>query len=140
MIVKLYLPGKVVPKKRPVVNTQTKQGTLPKNYRKWKDLAIIELGKRWEHIQGNSVIKVAHIQLIFGGAQNGDPDNLAGSVLDALVQSKILKDDKIENIPLLLIRHDIKDPLGCKISLNVISWYTAVKFNVQTSEDLNNVF
>lgn len=136
----LYCAGKIVPKKRPLVNTTTKQGTLPDNYRKWKEAAKISLGKQWEHLHGNKQLVRAHITVIFGGAQHGDPDNLVGSVLDAMVQTDIISDDKIFNIPFLCVIHKPELVLGCEIKIKALQWSKHEVNRVKISEDLTNVF
>lgn len=138
-MIKLTCEGRIVPKKRPIVNTKSKQGVLPENYRKWKNAAIIYLGRQWEHLHGNEVILQAEIKVIFYGDQHGDPDNLVGSILDAMVQSNILDEDKIFNIPLLIVKHEPSNPLGCDILIKPLQWKPK-ELTLKVEQDLNNVF
>ena len=97
---KFTLSGAVIPKTRPRV---TRRGTfLPKRYREWKEEAIaILLSQR---ISFETMDKVAIAIELYGSAR-GDLDNIAGAILDALVQADIIVDDRISIVKELSIRH-----------------------------------
>jgi hypothetical protein len=59
-----------------------------------------------------------HISIAIGGRQRGDIDNIAGSVLDALVQSDILADDQLAVVGKLTIEHFPDLPLGANIQIS----------------------
>jgi Holliday junction resolvase RusA-like endonuclease len=96
----LSIDGQIVPKARPRV---TKNGTyLPENYRTWKQRAIRQL--RRQYVGG--LIERAEIEIILHGkhSRRGDCDNISGSLLDALVQAKILRDDNMVVVSALSVR------------------------------------
>ena len=96
------LNGPIVPKARPRV---TKRGAhMPENYRDWKEGAIAELSNQYQ----GEPLEWAEVTISLSGKHNrqGDADNVAGSVLDALVQSGVLKDDNMKRVPSLTIALD----------------------------------
>jgi Holliday junction resolvase RusA-like endonuclease len=95
----LTLTGRVIPKARPRHNGN--QSYLPSSYRDWKDSAITELRCQY---QGQQIAK-AEIAITIVGSARGDLDNLAGAILDALVQSGVLKDDSCKCVPRLIVNH-----------------------------------
>jgi Holliday junction resolvase RusA-like endonuclease len=95
----LTLTGRVIPKARPRHNGN--QSYLPSGYRDWKESAIAQLQCQY---QGQPVTKAA-IAIQIHGSTRGDLDNLAGAILDALVQSGILVDDRLSCVPKLTITH-----------------------------------
>ena len=93
------LNGPIVPKARPRV---TKRGShLPENYREWKDAAIADIESQYQ----GEPLEYAEVTISLTGKHNrqGDADNVAGSVLDALVQAKVLVDDNMKRVPSLTI-------------------------------------
>lgn len=99
------LDGAVVPKARPRV---TRRGTfLPQRYRDWKQQAIAALVS--QKTISEPLEKVT-ISIELYGSHRGDLDNIAGAILDALVQSGIILDDRVSLVKALSIRHlDEKD-------------------------------
>jgi Holliday junction resolvase RusA-like endonuclease len=99
-MIELILAGEIVPKARPRV---TARGTfMPHRYREWKDGAILAL--RCQYHDG-PLAKVESIAITLEGkhSRRSDGDNIAGSVLDALVQASILANDNLLAIPKLSI-------------------------------------
>jgi Holliday junction resolvase RusA-like endonuclease len=96
---KLTLTGRVIPKARPRHNGS--QSYLPSGYRDWKASAIAELCSQY---QGQPIPKAAIAITILGSAR-GDLDNLARAILDALVQSGVLKDNSCKCVPRLIVTH-----------------------------------
>lgn len=96
----LILVGKITPKARPRVSKG--HAYLPQRYRLWKESAIAELQSQWRL----EPLSKAKIEIIFGAkGQRGDLDNLAGSVLDALVQGGVILDDRLSCCPQLNIKY-----------------------------------
>lgn len=97
------LAGCIVPKARARV---TRNGTYhPHRYRDWKSATIftfraqaVELGLTTP-LSGVEIT----IQLLGKHPRRGDLDNIAGSILDALVQSGVLKDDSLSVVSSLAI-------------------------------------
>lgn len=81
------IPGAVVPKARPRV---TRNGTyMPPKYAQWKASAIALIqAKKLERVNPPYKIRVVLV-----GSHRGDVDNMAGSVLDALVQAGTIEGD-----------------------------------------------
>jgi Holliday junction resolvase RusA-like endonuclease len=97
------LNGVVVPKARPRV---TANGTfMPPRYREWKRDAITALTLQAIEMHLGQPLTHAAVSITLVGKhpRRGDLDNIAGSVLDALVQSGVLKDDSLSVVSSLAI-------------------------------------
>jgi Holliday junction resolvase RusA-like endonuclease len=108
-MIELHLEGDVVPKARPRV---TENGTyLPENYDLWKQSAIVDFTLQYH---GEALRDIAWISIVLSGkhSRRGDADNIAGSILDALVQSKAIAGDNLTIVPGLSIEliHSNKKP------------------------------
>jgi Holliday junction resolvase RusA-like endonuclease len=99
------LIGIVAPKARP----RFARGVafLPPNYRKWKDRAIVSLQLQ---NQLSPIDQPVAVTIVFQGDHKGDIDNLAGAILDALVQAAILKDDCLSIVRQLAVCHQPGKP------------------------------
>lgn len=91
----------VKPKARP--RFYNGRALLPEAYRDWKSDAVKRLRKQVK--PDFATIDKAAILVDLQGAIRGDLDNLAGGILDALVQAEILKDDRLSCVSELHIRH-----------------------------------
>ena len=107
------LTGNITPKARPRLGRGG--AYLPSKYRDWKEDAIIEL---LSQSRPSQPLEKATISIAIGGKQRGDLDNIAGSILDALVQAGILLDDRISVVSKLSIEHFAWLPPGANIELN----------------------
>jgi Holliday junction resolvase RusA-like endonuclease len=107
------LNGKITPKARPRLGNG--RAYLPSKYRDWKADAIAQLLTQSRPPQP---IDKASIAISVGRGQRGDLDNIAGAILDALVQSGILLDDRISVVNKLSIEHFPDSPPGASIELN----------------------
>jgi Holliday junction resolvase RusA-like endonuclease len=67
---------------------------LPENYRQWKQSAIAHLRGQYS---GDAPLDAADVVILLKGkhSRRGDLDNISGSILDALVQAEILRDDNL---------------------------------------------
>ena len=103
--VKFWLPGRVVPKARPRFHGG--KISLPRNYRGWKNTAYLEIiSQLQENGKSELLITKAEVEMQFIGSHRGDLDNLAGSLLDILCETKIIKDDRVSCISRLVIEHE----------------------------------
>lgn len=109
-IIKLWIPGNVVPKARPRV---TRNGTyLPKSYRAWRNHAEVEIYRQLSelNLQGKLPIQKANITCRFLGShrRNSDLDNLAGACLDALTLkgAGVIQDDRVSCVPKLNVEYE----------------------------------
>lgn len=86
------LTGEVVPKARPKINYKARTTYKCPKYRKWQDLNIKSLLK--QGVPDEPLENVA-IAIVFYGKHNRskDLDNMAGSILDILTASDVLRDD-----------------------------------------------
>jgi Holliday junction resolvase RusA-like endonuclease len=92
----LNLPPKG--KARPRV---THNGTyMPPEYQRWMSAAVLQLRKQWDQRPTLDTVDCLTVYL-WGREKRGDVDNLAGSVLDALVKAKVLANDGVRNVPAL---------------------------------------
>jgi Holliday junction resolvase RusA-like endonuclease len=99
-ILTFILNGAVVPKAR--ARHSGYQTYLPATYRHWKDTAIAQLRSQY---RGERPLPKAAVGIQIHGSARGDLDNLAGAILDALVQSDILVDDRISCVPHLEVTY-----------------------------------
>ena len=112
-MIELVLEGRVTPKARPRFTGKTTY--LPEGYRQWKDGAIAQitdqLPAHWQPLE--RVTATIHLH----GSHRGDLDNLAGAILDALVQAGVVVDDRLSCLPSLSIDHVPGDRAGATILL-----------------------
>lgn len=96
------LEGGIVPKARPR-GTAKGHHYLPKDYRQWKNSAIESLRSQFT---GDTIFDPVRVKVLLSGKHNrqGDTDNVIGSILDALVQAKILVDDNMAHVVEIAIR------------------------------------
>ncbi len=101
-VTRYRLVGKIVPKARPRFSDG--HAYLPERYRDWKDGAIAQIIDQSPPII--QPINRCTVQIeIYGKGQRGDLDNLAGAVLDALVQAMVIVDDSIGHVAGLNVLH-----------------------------------
>lgn len=99
--IKFSIPGAVVPKARARVTR--KETYMPSRYQQWKDDAIAEF--IYQNSNKPPIDYPVSIEVEIYGAVRGDVDNIAGAILDAMVQSNVLIDDRISIVPQLKITH-----------------------------------
>lgn len=115
-MIEFQLMGDIVPKTRPRVSFG--RAYMPQNYRDWKNGAIADLCQQY---QGESLTSLSGVLIALTGkhSRRGDLDNIAGSVLDALVQAGILANDNLVVVPKLSIelQYNKKQPPSTTIRL-----------------------
>lgn len=81
---------------------------MPPKYRQWKLGAIAEFKRQWGARGAITVPVAISISLRGKHSRRGDLDNVAGSILDALQDAGVLRNDNSKAVPSLLIRlaHD----------------------------------
>ena len=115
--VKFWLPGRVVPKARPRFHGG--KISLPRNYRGWKNIAYLEIiSQLQENGIGELFIGKASWKCNSLAATEGTQDNLAGSLLDILCETKIIKDDRVSCISRLVIEHEPGGVCGVWVKVN----------------------
>jgi Holliday junction resolvase RusA-like endonuclease len=100
------LSGDIVPKARPRMSQRQVEGKtksityMPQNYVKWKNSAIAVLAEQKLHYLLDMPIDYFKISILIKGNQNrnSDLDNIAGSILDALVQSRVIANDNLNHV------------------------------------------
>ena len=94
-ILSFTLSGEVVPKARPRLSLDRVH--LPMKYRNWKNNAIASLTKQKEGMEAEFPLRGVVIAICLRGKHHrgSDSDNILGSILDALVQAKVLKNDNM---------------------------------------------
>jgi len=105
----LVLDFRIVPQARP-----REGGRLPDRYRDWKRQATLLLANQWPH----QPLQQAAVAIEYWGPANADSDKLEGSLLDALVDAGVLKDDRLGNVPSLALEWVAKKPPGATIQLS----------------------
>lgn len=87
------------PMSKPRPRFQNGHAFMPANYRQWKDAAIAQFRTQYH---GEPIAKILCLRIhLYGTVARGDCDNLAGSVMDALVQAEVLVNDHVAVIPRL---------------------------------------
>ena len=102
MVYSFELNGPIVPKARA---RTTKNGTYhPRRYSEWKSGAIADISSQYR----GQPLEYAEITISLTGkhSRQGDCDNVAGSILDALVQAGVIVDDNMKRVPSLTIALD----------------------------------
>lgn len=117
---KLWIPGRIIPKARPRFHQG--RAMLPLNYRRWqnktylyvvaqiRDLAVTELP-----------FEKAAVEIQFIGSHLGDLDNLAGALLDVMTKTNIVKDDRISCIPKLILSHEPGETCGALLRVEAMA-------------------
>lgn len=103
-MIDFFIEGKIVPKARPRV---TIKGTfMPQAYRDWMQKTVWELTSLWREKYEGIKLKfplTLAIHLEGKHGKRGDLDNIAGSIMDALVKAEILSNDNVNTINHLTI-------------------------------------
>lgn len=100
-MIRIVLPGKVVPKARPRFSSRG-HVHMPPKYAEWKQNAVIDL-RSVRFIASRKVsLEITFINAIRG---NADCDNAAGSIMDALVESGVLAGDSVATIGKLVVEN-----------------------------------
>jgi len=108
----LWLPGKVSPKARPRVSNG--QAYLPSSYREWKRSTVLQLlSQLGDH--GSLPLARANVEIALTGKHRGDLDNLAGGILDVLVEVQVITDDRLSCVPKLVVTHTLNGECGATI-------------------------
>lgn len=113
----LKIEGNITPKARPRFNGRA---YLPSKYRNWKEQAIAQIQQQL--LVSHQPISKCGITLNLYGSLRGDLDNLAGAILDSLVQSGAIADDRLSIVRKLCISHEPSKIKGCQILIEVIYW------------------
>lgn len=123
--------GRIVPKARPRFNKET-GAFLPQRYRAWKNQAIARIHCQkppdWQPMDS------CRITIVFVGKhnKNGDLDNLAGAVLDALVSAEVIIDDRLSVVRELSLRfEESKDEATTEIEVIALPKKKTKKANQQ---------
>lgn len=101
---KLWISGRVVPKARPRFHAG--YVLLPKIYRGWKNAAYLEIINQLAEYNTIEIpIQKAAVEIQLVGKHVGDLDNLGGSVLDILTETKVIIDDRVSCVSRLVIEY-----------------------------------
>ncbi len=94
---------------------------LPLNYRRWQNKTYLYVVAqiRDRAITGLPFEK-AIVEIQFVGSHLGDLDNLAGAILDVMVKTNIVTDDRIRCIPKLILSHEPGDTCGAWVMVEAI--------------------
>ena len=112
----LWLDGRVSPKARPRVSNG--HAYLPSTYRKWKHDAVLELLCQLGSRDCLPIAVPVAVEIaLTGSSHRGDLDNLAGAVLDALVEASVLTDDRLSCVPKLVVTHTPNGKCGATIAI-----------------------
>lgn len=115
---KFWIPGRVVPKARPRFNGS--QAYLPSGYRGWKSAAYLEVLSQLTNQIKTLPIHRAAVEMQVVGSHKGDLDNIAGSVLDVLVEAEVLIDDRLSCVSRLVIEHEPTGERGVWVEISAL--------------------
>ncbi len=123
---KLWIPNRIVPKARPRFHQG--RAMLPLNYRRWQSKTYLYVEKllRDRAITGLPFEK-ATVEIQFIGSHLGDLDNLAGAILDVMVKTNIVTDDRIRCIPKLILSHEPGDTCGAWVRVEAMAGVVGTK-------------
>lgn len=104
MIIKLWLPGIVVPKARP--RFYQGKALLPLRYRRWKTSSVSQIITQCANIDTQLPLQTANVEILMHGKHNkrADIDNCCGAILDVLVQSGVLRNDNLAVVASLTVK------------------------------------
>jgi len=121
-VIKIWLPGAVVPKARPRV---TRNGTyLPRKYRDWRLLAEAEILSQVGERSMLPLSSPVAVKILLQGRNIGIVHNLVRSILDALVNSGVLKDDRTNCISCLAVDYDQRHKeIGAVVEVEPSTWF-----------------
>lgn len=117
LILNLWLDGRVLPKARPRVSKG--QAYLPSAYREWKRDAVLKLLCQLGNRDSFPIAVPVAVEIaLIGASHRGDLDNLAGAVLDALVEAAVLTDDRLSCVPKLVVTHTPNGKCGASVAIS----------------------
>lgn len=99
--VELVLEGNVPSKKNQRINTKSGLSFASKAFTDWQDAAIVDVRRQSRH-RFFAPVQVEVI-IYFTTLGKADVDNRLTSILDMLVDSMLLRDDKWESVPLMKV-------------------------------------
>ena len=96
-IVELKIEGNVPSKKNSRVRTRSGASIPSKAFKDWQDSALIQVRSQTR----NRLLKPVALEVIvyFGTNVRADLDNRVTSILDMLVESLLIRDDKWQDVP-----------------------------------------
>lgn len=89
----MILMGETPSKKNSRINTRSGRSFPNKRYTNWHRNARIEISRQIQRVPMLEDSCVLHIDFFHGDLRRRDSDNMVSSVLDLLVDSKIIADD-----------------------------------------------
>jgi len=96
-LIKFEIDGLIKPKVRPRFNGE--KVYLPEDYRRWREIATIEIVRQAREKGLEFPIKEAiYLGIEYHGHGQGDADNVAGAIMDTLVQARIVENDNLKHI------------------------------------------
>ena len=117
---KLWISGRVIPKARPRFHAG--YVLIPKNYRGWKNAAYLEIiNQLTDYTTIKLPIQKAAVEIQLVGKHIGDLDNLGGSVLDILTETKVIVDDRVSCVSRLLIEYKPSGDRGVWVEVKPLS-------------------
>lgn len=99
MTVELTLTGSVPSKKNSRINRRDGVSFPSKKFDQWQDVSLLQVRQQTRQRFYNPVS--IEIIIYFGSNIRADLDNKVTSILDMLVESLILRDDKWQDVPLI---------------------------------------
>ena len=97
----LHIPLRPMSKERPRSFSGQSRPYMSRNYKLWLKDAMAVMTEWWV---APPLERTECIGITLFGPARGDLDNKAGSVMDALVKSKVIKDDNVNVVPNLNLR------------------------------------
>lgn len=100
----ITIPGEVPSKKNSRINTRSGRSFPSKKYQEWHDMASLYLKNK---IQINNPVQIT-INFTHGTLRRRDSDNAVSSILDLLVDNKIIPDDNWRIVRQIIVNNEYK--------------------------------
>lgn len=117
-MIKIKIPGEIPSKKNSRINTRSGRSFPSKQYQQWHSIAALCCAKIKPIL--NKQLEIS-INFIHGTLRRRDSDNAVSSVLDLLVDMKIIQDDNWKIVKRIIVNNEYqKNNPYCEIQIKEI--------------------
>lgn len=117
-MIKIKIPGEIPSKKNSRINTRSGRSFPSKQYQQWHSIAALYCAKIKPIL--NKQLEIS-INFIHGTLRRRDSDNAVSSILDLLVDTKIIQDDNWKIVKRIIVNNEYqKNNPYCEIQIKEI--------------------
>lgn len=120
-MITLYIDGETPAKKNNRINTKSGRSFPSKRYQEWHDVARLQVLSQMRTQKVSSSVKIpckVSITFVHGDLVRRDSDNATSSILDLLMDCKVIEDDNWKIVRELHIRNGfVKGKSRCKVEI-----------------------